>query len=233
MSELSLRKQKLIADIRRSNPQLIGKSDNEVLSILASDNTSIILTPEQKVSILQLVELRGNVDEVVISAPKPPEKNLTQGSKIPVEYITQLTEKQAQNYSMDLILNDLEKALKIYNGVDNGVISEGYDKIKEFLDLNLASKNVHEVLDKEALCVHFLQKAQSGKLTKKEYYLENKARLKQMMLNRIKNINPLDYRLNKEMFDKIIETYLTERLDGISSMEEIKDILRNGNARDK
>ena len=73
-----------------------------------------------------------------------------------------------------MLIKDIEQALKIYQSIDNGAISEGYDSFKSFLDLNLSSKNVKDVMNKEAMCIHFLQKAQKGALTRKEYYLENK-----------------------------------------------------------
>ena len=128
MSEISLREQKqLIADIRRSNPQLEGKTDKEVLSILASENHNIILTPEQQNSILQINQAEGNSDTFIHKVTQSYVENVRKPIKDFVENITPLSYEEAQNLSIDLLLQDIENALKIYQGINDGVIGEGYE----------------------------------------------------------------------------------------------------------
>lgn len=225
MSELSLIEQKqLVAEIRSSNPQLKGKSDKEVLNILASNSHNLILTPAQKNSILQITESEGCFDKLIISAKNACVESINKPIANFIENITPLSKEEAQGLTIDMLIKDIEQALKIYQSIDNGAISEGYDSFKSFLDLNLSSKNVKDVMDKEAMCIHFLQKAQKGTLTRKEYYLENKKRLEDLILSRMKKLNLIDYKLDKETYEKIAKDYVKMYTGQISSMEEIKEM---------
>lgn len=225
MSEISLREQKqLIADIISSNPQLEGKTDKEVLSILASENHNIILTPEQQNSILQINQAEGNSDTFIHKVTQSYVENVRKPIKDFVENITPLSNEEAQDLSIEMLLQDIENALKVYQSINDGVIGEGYDKFKEFLDLNVTSENLKEILDKNAVGIHYLQKAKKGALTKKEYYLENKSRLEKMILDRMKKLDPISFRLDRETYEKAAEDYVKMFTGQISSMEEIKEM---------
>ena len=225
MSEISLREQKqLIADIRSSNPQLKGKTDKEVLSILTSENHNIILTPEQQNSILQISQTEANTDNFIKRATTNYFEKLNKPIENLVENITHLSYEEAQDLSIDLLLQDIENALRIYQGINDGIVGEGYDKFKEFLDLNVTSENLKEILDKNAVGIHYLQKAKEGTLTKKEYYLENISRLEKMILDRMKKLDPINFRLDRKTYEKIAEDYVKMFTGQISSMEEIKEL---------
>ncbi|MBE7702928.1 MAG: hypothetical protein E7Z89_02630 [Cyanobacteria bacterium SIG28] len=170
----------------------------------------------------------SNIDSLKIKYNLDPQR------KVSVQNfeITQLTKEEAQNLSIDYISQNLQNALNIYLHIDDGKISEAYDAAKNYFEAELSSKNVGEVINKEQDCISFLMKAKEGALTKREYYEQNKARLIEMLSKRMEKfyetgISALDKylgSLSKSEFKKRIDDYITEMVNSIETMEEIKDL---------
>ena len=133
-----------------------------------------------------------------------------------------LTEEQAKNEVINTIVEDVSKSYALYQQQDNGVISKGYDKLKNFFNSELSSSNVEEVLALQAVGADNLLLARDGELTTREYYLQNKDHLIKMFIRRmyVKDENTgLDFldrhrgEMSKKEAAKFLEDYFTERIE--------------------
>lgn len=221
MTDLSVEK-KINAYVQ-SNPELKKLSQEQLLSVMVQTG-ALTAKEAQKVSAFAKTEKTASNTGITLEKQTP--KTISeQVSKTP------LTKEQAQDLSIEYLSENLQSAIDIYRNTDNGVVSEGYDAIKNLLNTELSSKNVGEVLDKETDGIGFLIKAKEGKLTKREYYEQNKDRLKEMILNRFEQkddtgvsyLDKLKGNFSKEEFSKIIDNYITQTTDTISTMQGIKD----------
>ena len=142
-----------------------------------------------------------------------------------------LTLEQAQALSIEYIFENIRNATNVYMNMDPGLVGYGYDQLKNFFETEFSSKNVYEVILKEEDCANFLSKAQEGSLTKREYYEQNKLRLKEMLFNRFKQIDETGvdaidkYRgsIPRKEFEQIIENYIVAKINSIQTMEGIKE----------
>ena len=156
-----------------------------------------------------------------------------QPSSKPVSQSVELTEEQAKDLTIQYLSEYVQSAIEIVQRQDGGWVTDGYDSIKEFFDAELSQKNVGEVLNGEIDGIGYLQKAQEGSLTKKEYYENNKARLKKMILKRVfekderSGIDFIDrYRgkIPRKAFEKLVDEVIQETIDSIPTMEGIKSM---------
>ena len=146
----------------------------------------------------------------------------------------ELTEEQAKNEVINTIMEDVSKSYVLYQKQDNGVVSKGYDALKNYFDSELSSSNVEEALALQATGADNLMLARDGELTKREYYLQNKEHLKKMLTRRLydKDENTgLDFldrnrgKLTKEEFAKFLEDYIQRMIDNIPSMDSLKSVM--------
>ncbi len=164
------------------------------------------------------------VEKTTPSLPKPQSKGVI---NLPLQ---QLSERQAQDLCIDYISQALIVASDILMHMNNGLVSKGFDTAKNLFNSELSSENLNEVILKEQDGLNYLLKAQSGTLTKREYWEQNKLRLKEMFLNRIKRKDDtgVDYIdkwrgiLNKKEFVQLIDEYLEKKINSFQTLEELK-----------
>ncbi len=142
-----------------------------------------------------------------------------------------MTDEQAQNEIVNTIMDDVNSAYTLYQQQDNGSITKGYDWLKNYFNSELSSSNVEEALALQACGAENLLLAKDGRISKKEYYLQNKDHLKQMFIRRlyVKDENTgLDFldrnkgNKTKEQFAKILEDWIQDMIDNIQDMGELK-----------
>lgn len=206
------------------NPEL-AKISREILVSIMVQKGALSMTEAQKISAFSKTGTFCSEKGTMLEHTEKDSAHSNQFQK------TTLTREQAQDLSMDYLSENLQSAIDIMRRSDNGYISEGYDNIKNVLGTELSSKNVGDVLDKEYQGLTFLQKARDGKLTKREYYEQNKERLKEMIIKRferkdetgISYLDKLRGNFSEEEFTKILDEYITKTTDSISTMKGIKD----------
>lgn len=205
------------------NPELVKISRETLVSIMVK-NGALSLSEAQKVS--AFAKTGTSSSEKGTKLERGENRNTAQFEQTP------LTTEQAQELSIDYLSESLQSAIDIIRKTDNGIVSEGYDSIKNILGTELSSKNVGDVLDKEFQGLTFLQKAREGRLTKREYYEQNKERLKEMIMKRFERkdetgvsyLDKLRGNFSEEEFTKILDEYITKTTDSISTMKGIKDV---------
>ncbi len=205
------------------NPELAKISRETLISIMVK-NGALSLSEAQKVS--AFAKTGTSSSEKGTKLERGENRNTAPFEQTP------LTTAQAQDLSIDYLSESLQSAIDIMRKTDNGIISEGYDSIKNILGTELSSKNIGDVLDKEYQGLTFLQKARDGRLTKKEYYEQNKERLKEMIMKRFERkdetgvsyLDKLRGNFSEEEFTKILDEYITQTTDSISTMKGIKDV---------
>lgn len=168
---------------------------------------------------------KGLTLEVQDESPQKPRQPVVQ----PIE----LTEEQAKNLTIQYLSEDVQNAIEIIRRQDAGWVTDGYDSIKEFFDAELSEKNVGEVLNGQIDGIGYLQKAQEGTLTRKDYYEQNKLRLKEMIMKRVfekdekSGIDFIDlYRgnLSRKEFEKLLDSIIQRRINEIPTMAGIKSM---------
>lgn len=163
---------------------------------------------------------------------------LTQNSNTPVNVNNvandvHLTEEQAQDEVISTISDDTANARTLLMKQDNGHISQLYNKTKELFDSDLSLSNVEEAFMLQEECLENLSKAKEGKLSKREYFLQNREHLKTMMKRRLfrKDENTgLDFldnnrgKMSKQEFAKFMEDYINEEINKIDRLDSLNKI---------
>ena len=162
-SELTIEQLNAIALYRQKHNIASGVSDEAVLSIMTKN--------VNRTDSMKGVAVERSADAM------PKTKQVSQS--------VELTEEQAKDLTIQYLSEYVQGAIEIIQRQDGGWVTDGYDSIKEFFDAELSEKNVGEVLNGEIDGIGYLQKAQEGSLSKKEYYESNKLRLKKMILKRV------------------------------------------------
>ena len=148
-------------------------------------------------------------------------------------YTVELSKEQAENLTIEYLSENIQSSISILKRQDGGLVTDGYDSLKEAFDKELSQKNVGEVLNNEISGLGYFQKAQSNSLSKKEYYQENKLRLKEMILKRVyekdekSGIDFIDRNkgsLSRKEFEGFVEKVIQNRIDSIPTMQGIKDM---------
>ena len=169
-----------------------------------------------------------------ITTPETPNIQAKQQTKAAEPLKFELTEEQAKNEVINTIMEDVSKSYVLYQKQDNGVVSKGYDALKNYFNSELSSSNIEEALALQATGADNLMLARDGELTKREYYLQNKEHLKKMLTRRLydKDENTgLDFldrnrgKLSKEEFGKFLEDYIQRMIDNIPSMDSLKSVM--------
>lgn len=145
-----------------------------------------------------------------------------------------LTDEQAKDFSIETIEANIKAAEKIVEAQDLGVVSKGFDKLKQqnlLGNQDISTYNVNEVISNQKTGVQNLKYAKDGALSKRNYYLQNKERLKQMIIRRLYTIdsksgdNFIDRNkgnYTKEEFAEFQEKYINTTVDKIQSLDSIK-----------
>ena len=144
-----------------------------------------------------------------------------------------LTEEQAQEEVISTISEDTANARTLLMKQDNGHISKLYNEAKELFDSDLSLSNVEEAFMLQEECLENLSKAKEGKLSKREYFLQNREHLKTMMKRRLfrKDENTgLDFldsnrgKMSKQEFAKLMEDYINEEINRIDRLDSLNKI---------
>ncbi|MEG2429069.1 MAG: hypothetical protein RSA99_01670, partial [Oscillospiraceae bacterium] len=167
--------------------------------------------------------LFGNKEQNNNSLPQP---------KIPTgNQAIVLEEKQCKEVACQIIDENLAEAEKVFKSQNLGKISGYYDENKDENDA-LKTSNVAKVLDYQNAGLVQIVKAKNKNLTKRQYYDENKQRIKDMILTRL---NVLKTPTGTSYFDSLRGTYPKEKMTGIinsyienmcsnASIKDLKDI---------
>lgn len=206
----------------KKNPALKTKDRETILSVMVKTG-ELSLSEAEKISAFSKTEIVRNDKGTSLEHSNKFSSLKAEPAPVTVE--------QAQNLSIEYLSENLQSAIDIFRKMDNGVVSSVYDSVKNVLNTEFSSKNVGEVLRKEQDGLGFLVKAKEGSLTRREYYQKNKERLKEMILSRfnrqddtgISYLEKFRGNYSKEDFTKILEEYITQTIDTISSMKGIKD----------
>ena len=133
------------------------------------------------------------------------------------------TEDEIQTETIDFIYSEYSNGLKLLEDYDPGLISKGYNAVKEFLKSDLSKSNVKKQLYVKQETSILLSKAKNGTLTKREYYQS----LKEVLFDIFPNLDSLSSERKEE---------LRTRIDTLSPSQvarNISDILRLPNPDDK
>ena len=144
-----------------------------------------------------------------------------------------LSEEQAQDEVISTLSEDAANARTLLMQQDNGHISEVYNDFKEWKDDDLSLSNVQEALMLQEECIENLSKAKEGKLSKREYFLQNREHLKAMMKRRLfrKDENTgLDFldnnrgKMSKQEFAKFMEDYINQKINKIDKLHSLNKL---------
>ncbi len=141
-----------------------------------------------------------------------------------------MTEAEVQSGVIESLRADTDETLSILQQKNNGKISDMYDSMKEFFNSDTSSAKVMEAAVNQAQGAKSMEKAQKGELTKGEYIRENKARLKEMMKNRLykKDKDGVDYidknRASLNMSRKDFEALMLATIERMTEDMDIKDV---------
>ena len=167
MAELSI--QERITSYVLRNPEMANKPDSVILSCMLEqgeisqheisqreiDNAKatstfgygFIKTTQGQGTTFERTTLQTPQDLVTPNQPTTPQH-------------TELTYAQAQDLSLAYLSENLSNALEVIMRINNGSISEGYDAVKNFLNTELSSRNVKDVINKEEDSIKYLIQAQ-------------------------------------------------------------------------
>jgi len=167
----------------------------------------------------------GLVVERTFTPPKPVQPQQTQlQTRI-------LKEKQCKEVACQIIDENLKEAAEVFQSQNLGSISGAYDNAKAEND-KLKTSNVAKVIDYQQAGFIQIIEAKNQNLTKRQYYEENKQRIKDMILTRLNvlktpsgasYIDSFRGKYSKEKMTEIINAYV-ERLCSDASIEKLKDI---------
>ena len=195
-----------------------SKNGNKVL-----DTDEAIAFLQEKLNVSDITEIGLNVQSLYQFI----EHTQSDYSKITI------TEEQAQEQVVSTIASDVHSAYLLYQNTHNGVVTKGYDAIKNYFNNELGSSNVEEVLALQNEAVNFLIDAKQGSLTKKEYYLENVDHLKKMIMRRLlvkdenTGINFIDKhrgKLSSKDLERVVRNYLDRYVRELGTLENIKKV---------
>ncbi len=142
-----------------------------------------------------------------------------------------LTQEEAQEAVITEITNDVTNSQALLMQQDNGDVSKVYNNIKEYFDSDLALSNVEEALLLQKQGAKNLYDAKEGKLSKREYFLQNREYLKKLMYKRLfrkdenTGLNFIDRNrgnLSETDFVKMMEDYINSEIDKINSIDSLK-----------
>lgn len=142
-----------------------------------------------------------------------------------------LKEKQCKEVACQIIDENLRDAAEVFQSQHLGSISGAYDNAKAEND-KLKTSNIAKVIDYQQAGFIQIIEAKNQNLTKRQYYEENKQRIKDMILTRLNvlktpsgasYIDSFRGKYSKEKMTEIINAYV-ERLCSDASIEKLKDI---------
>ena len=125
---------------------------------------------------------------------------------------------------------DSDETLKIISNMNNGDISDIYDSVKTFLNMDTSKAKVIEATVNQAQGAKYMEQAENGELTREEYIKANKQRLQDMMKARLykKDKNGIDYldknRADLKMSRKEFETLMLATIERMTDDMDIKSV---------
>ena len=140
------------------------------------------------------------------------------------------TNQEVKAGVIESLRSDSDETLKIISNMNNGDISDIYDSVKTFLDMDTSKAKVLEAAVNQAQGAKYMEKAQSGGLTREEYIKANKQRLQDMMKARLykKDKNGIDYldknRADLKMSRKEFEALMLATIERMTDDMDIKSV---------
>ena len=131
---------------------------------------------------------------------------------------------------IESLRSDSDETLKIISNMNNGDISDIYDSVKTFLDMDTSKAKVLEAAVNQAQGAKYMEQAESGGLTREEYIKANKQRLQDMMKARLykKDKNGIDYldknRADLKMSRKEFEALMLATIERMTDDMDIKSV---------
>lgn len=174
----------------------------------------------------------GDMGLVVEKTFTTPQSNITlpkPSAKSTQSFI--LKEKQCKEVACQIIDENLREAIEVFDSQHLGSISGAYDSAKDE-DNKLKMSNVAKVIGYQQAGLTQIIDAKNKNLTRRQYYEENKQRIKDMILTRLnvlKTLTGASYidsfrgKYSKEEMTEIINAYV-ERLCSDASIEKLKNI---------
>ncbi len=147
----------------------------------------------------------------------------------------QKTNQEVKAGVIESLRADSDETLKIISNMNNGDISDIYDSVKTFLDMDTSKAKVMEAAVNQAQGAKYMEQAQGGTLTREEYIKANKKRLQDMMKARLykKDKNGIDYldknraelKMSRKEFEALMLATI-ERMTEDMNIESIKEKIR-------
>lgn len=143
----------------------------------------------------------------------------------------ELKEQQCKEVACQILDINLREAFEIFNTQHLGNITGAYDNAKDDDD-KLKTSNVAKIIGYQKSGFAQIIEAKNGNLTRRQYYEENKQRIKDMILTRL-NVLKTDYgnsfidsfrgKYSKDEITEMVKSYV-ENLCSNASLEKLKEI---------
>ena len=210
----------------QANPQLRTLSKEKILSVMVENG---VLSEEEAQKISAFAKTAAVDSTKGITVERTGTTPQTAASQSKVEF----TEEQAQDFSIDMIADNAMSAESLLNDIHNGVITQGYDNLKNLFNTELSSDNVREIIDYEKSSSLYLLRAKNGTLTKRDYIKENKGRISDMLLARLERedkesgkdfIDTNRGDIPREDYKQLLQKEIDRRINLIRNIEDLKTI---------
>ena len=165
----------------------------------------------------------GDMGLVVEKTFTTPQSNITLPK--PSAKLTQsviLKEKQCKEVAYQIIDENLREAIEVFDSQHLGSISGAYDSAKDE-DNKLKTSNVAKVIGYQQAGLTQIIEAKNKNLTRRQYYEENKQRIKDMILTRLNILKTstgasyIDSFRGKYSKEKMTESYTRLSLDSAAA----------------
>lgn len=133
---------------------------------------------DKKLNKTEALSLFSNVMSISLDKAK---EIFNQKGNIVVDSFNTLVEQDAKVDVVEFLKNDNSRAMSIYQSAQGGVISQGWNSIKELFDTEYAGDKVYRQLAVKMVSASLLEKTMDKSVSKKEY-IETKIELLKVLL---------------------------------------------------
>lgn len=137
---------------------------------------------------------------------------------------TKMSDAESRKTAMDCIEDGILSAMNTVKSEDRGLISDVYDIYKDFNDNSLSSRNVKYAIADETAGLLALNSADSGNLTKRDYYLESKERMINLTMSRLRNSGIKVTETRKKEIYEDIERNMRKNLEMVKDLSQVSSI---------
>lgn len=131
------------------------------------------------------------------------------------------TYEQSKDYTINYIGNSTKQSIKAFKDAseNEGVVSKGYNSVKEFFDTKLAKSSVARGLYAEQTGVYLMDRANKGDLTKNEYY-DSKMNLLMKLVPGSQTMSDSDKAILREKFSIYSPEDLNKHIDQLKTCSD-------------